>query len=139
MARDLKLDLQETVNYPLVAIPPSIALPDGTLRKTNKAKLIDSIKRHKFIDEMPSFSYSNSALVIDAMCLIHQLSPEINFFQFANKLLNIIIAKAKHYNVNRIDFVIDRYDTLSIKDIERRKRQQDDKANISIYNIKKVI
>ena len=55
LARDLKLDLQETVNYPLVAIPPSIALPDGTLRKTNKAKLIDSIKRHKFIDEMPSF------------------------------------------------------------------------------------
>ena len=48
----------------------------------------------------------------------------------------IIIAKAKHYDVNRIDFVIDRYDTLSIKDIERSKRQQDDKANISIYNIK---
>ena len=69
-----RLDLQESMSYPLTPIPYSIATADGFFAKTNKAKGTELIA--KDVDDEP-FPPDNETLVIEDGNAIFYYLPQV--------------------------------------------------------------
>ena len=108
------VDLNLVFRYPLTPIPLCLGHVDGSMNKTDKAKLM-----HKLEERVQSSAPEYiDACAIDAMFFIQTLvNVPATFGEIAKLILTKITASTK-----RIDFVCDSYTSPSIKDAERALR-----------------
>ena len=112
-----EVSMKEVLSYSLSPIPWSLALPDGGLVKTVKAKLLDVIaKNTTTIDALRN----NCALIIDGMVILQQTdaSSLATFGDLAESILDRVLRWSKFEHVY---FVTDQYRKNSIKGYERRR------------------
>eukprot|EP00057_Strongylocentrotus_purpuratus_P019489 XP_011673963.1 PREDICTED: uncharacterized protein LOC105442958 [Strongylocentrotus purpuratus] len=117
-----KIDIGEMLVHTLGPLPAPLANHDGSLVKTNKAKLLHflegSVKPSPTIEDIPF----GSTWVWDAMALIRSIKPPSTFGQFADQVLKILVKQAKMNKSKIVHFVPDRYKSKSIKNAERGRR-----------------
>lgn len=127
------VDIKEVLKHPLHDYPPSLAMIDGTLRKTNKSALLPLIESED--GASASTPAHPTALIVDAMAIIQAFSmsklPK-TFGEFSTTLLIQVSSMAKTHGCCRVDFVIDRYLTSSIKNAERDRRSSSHIQRISV-------
>ena len=121
IARNQDIDLEHIFTYSLRLYPRALAADSGCLVKTVKSKLLHVLEQEAkvpLIDQIPP----NSATIVDGMALLQMLLarnfPE-TFGQLANVILKNVIDIAVYNKSQRVDFVTDRYSTVSIKNAER--------------------
>lgn len=127
VARERDVDMKKILEFSLSPIPGSLSSHDGTsLSKTTKSQIL-----HHLEDQVPECKVadipSKSAVVVDAMALIQALPKAkipATYGQLSDVVLDRLIAIAKQFNAERVDLVGDRYDDISIKGLERTRREQ---------------
>ena len=140
------LDLYEVYSHELGPIPWAIATPHGTLYKTSKPLLLEELEKG-----IPSIQAARegSVWIIDVFASIQTLKQPTSliegeqeenrksnwkpntFHDISDSILSSMIAVAKP-SPARIDFVIDTYIDLSIKEAERQKRTLSEGYRIKI-------
>ncbi|KAK3750817.1 hypothetical protein QZH41_000085, partial [Actinostola sp. cb2023] len=115
IAQSRNLSMNEVLVHPLGPLPWSLATPDGSLRKTNKATLAKELQRNvPAVDIIPL----PSATIIDGMALVQRLKGDHKTFsEVGDALLNMALNES--YQSTRIDIVFDVYRSDSIKNSER--------------------
>lgn len=99
-------DIKDIMSYNLIAYPPSIANPDGSIVKTNKAALMHSVLKSVDQYQIPSEIPENNALILDGMGVLQQLQNIPNTFgDLALQLLKYIINMGVSYKSKVIHFV----------------------------------
>ena len=117
------LDLQNIFAHPLTPVPLSLAHIDGSMNKTNKAKLM----HHLEIKATTNDPTHVSVTVVDAMFYLHCLvDAPLTYGEIASRLLHQLCSLSE-----RVDLVTDCYTSPSLKDVERERRG----LNETIYNI----
>ena len=95
IGRKRQLDMKEVLSYPLGPLPMSLANPDGSVRKTNKSKLMTTL--YKDIPLAESFP-ENSACIFDGMIVEQEVvhapdnldNLQINCFRlYCCRLVNV--------------------------------------------------
>ena len=133
IGKDREIDLKEILSYPLRSFPMPLATFDGGLVKTCKAKLLHKIESEtpNVLVEKPS---ENNTLVVDGMALLQSLKgiPK-TFKDVADVVLKQLISTAVFHSSKRVDFVTDRYPSLSTKTAEREKRASSGTQAFKIY------
>ena len=67
----------------------------------------------------------NAALVVDAMAMLQSLnSPAVTFGELTKQIFDMLTLSLVAPN-SRVDFVIDRYPAISIKESERQRRRKE--------------
>ncbi|KAL7382446.1 hypothetical protein ABVT39_022502 [Epinephelus coioides] len=106
---------------------------DGSLAKTNKSALMDLLESKGgdyLIDKVPT----DGAILFDGMAVIQALqSRPSTFGELAETILQHIIQLALQHKCTRIDFVIDQYPKMSIKNLERSCRAEGGTQWMQIY------
>ena len=125
------MDQRYLLTHELGPLPWSLALPDGSLFKTNKASL--SMLLTNGVECLPSLPDQTTAVIIDAMAMLQTLVrvPD-RLSELAEMVMTRILIEAGE--AERIDFVEDQYPVISIKNTERNKRRRDGQLVISITN-----
>ena len=102
----------------MTPVPLSLCHLDGSMNKTDKAKLL-----HKLESRNKSLSpESIETVIVDAMFFLHtQVDLPVTYGKVAETLLEKLVCLAP-----RVDFVCDKYTTPSIKGIERDRRGSED-------------
>ena len=130
------LDTKEVLSHPLGPIPWSLASSDGTLHKTNKAILSNTIEKlSPPAEDIPN----NSACIIDAMSLVQKIKGNHKTFKEVAETLFTRIMTERGQS-SRADVVFDVYRDKSIKNTERKNRGDADatqyKNILSTHKIK---
>ena len=116
------VDLRQLLAHALSTVPASLGTNDGQLAKTVKSKLMHELEAVASVCQLQDIS-SSSAIMIDGMAIIQTLSTVPGTFsELANHLFKCIMSIGRHFKCTRIDFVIDRYPNISIKNCERARR-----------------
>ena len=120
VAQIRSLNMTVVFEFPLGALPWSLAEPLGSLKKTSKASSL-----HKLEEKVESLESLNGqrALITNGMAYVQQ-SKVFNqtFGIFAiNLLQRILVVGARS---SRIDVVFDDYRELLTKNVERRRRSK---------------
>ena len=69
------IDLEKVFRYPFIPVPLSLAHIDGSINKTDKAKLLHVLE--KKVESTPPESSSIDTVIIDAMFFLHTLHPHM--------------------------------------------------------------
>ncbi|CAH1115223.1 unnamed protein product [Psylliodes chrysocephalus] len=117
MGRNIKY--KDIFKDELTTYPMSLA-PTGILSTTsNKSNLENIIKKFtRSCNDLPSRNFGKICHVFDGMTLIQRVGKPTNaksFEEYANIFKN-------KYNAERIDFVLEHYEDLLIKNCTREKR-----------------
>lgn len=128
VAKEREIDMREILCYTLSPVPGCFSTLDQTsISKADKSKLLkhlESLVPKSLITEKPK----GCAMVIDTMALVQSLvSAQIpdKFGALAEVIFKRMLQIAAQYGASRVDCVGDRYDTVSIKGLERARRNQD--------------
>ncbi|XP_056105946.1 uncharacterized protein LOC130084505 [Rhinichthys klamathensis goyatoka] len=128
-----KIDLREILSYSLGTVSYPLASADGSLAKTNKSALMDLLETKGgdcLVDEVPT----DGAILFDGMAVIQAIrSIPSTFGELADTILQYIVKLALKHNCTRIDFVIDQYPKMSIKNLERSRRAGGGTQLVKIY------
>ena len=118
IAQSRLLNMREVLEFELGPVPWSIACASGTLVKTNKSVLCNTLEKGiNPVEDIPS----DSAWIFDGMAIIQAVTKvPTTFGDLASSILHTVLNVAK--TSKRIDFVCDSYPDLSIKNLERDKR-----------------
>ena len=118
------IDLARVFTYPLTPVPLSLAHVDGSINKTDKAKLL-----HKLENTIRSTGPEDpvDVTLVDGMFLLHTLQ---NLPTTYGEVASVILALLCNMS-NRVDMICDTYREPSIKDLEHSRRSADD----SMYSI----
>ena len=113
------VDLRMVLSFSLSALPLSLASSQGNLNKTTKSSLLPVLESYGSLVE----DIGRAALLVDAMATIQSLTrPTGTFRDLAFQILRSVLVTRDHDQLSRVDFVIDRYPSVSIKEAERSKR-----------------
>jgi len=117
IAENRKIDMKEVFSHPLGCIPWTLANPDRTMKKTNKAALSNHLeKKVSVTEQLPE----HCATVIDGMSIIQKIRGEnLTFKDLSGVVLERVLSS---HRCERIDVVFDVYSEQSIKELERKKR-----------------
>lgn len=114
------------VSYPL-------ASADGSLAKTNKSALLDLLETkcgNCLVDKV----LADGAILFNGMAVIQAIqSKPSTFGELAETILQYIVKLALKHNCTWIDFVIDHYPDMSIKNLERSCRAGGGTQQVKIY------
>ncbi|KAL1268455.1 hypothetical protein QQF64_033818 [Cirrhinus molitorella] len=128
-----KIDLREILSYSLGTVSYPLSSSDGSLAKTNKSSLMEVLETKGgdcLVDKLPA----NGAILFDGMAVIQAIrSIPSTFGELADTILQYIVKLALKHNCTRIDFVIDRYLEMSIKNLERSRRAGGGTQLVKIY------
>ncbi|KAL8624539.1 hypothetical protein ACOMHN_005841 [Nucella lapillus] len=120
MGQSRNLNLKDLMCFPLGPHPWSLATPDGSLRKTNKAALATNIKKDAQLQDSLAAHF---ATIIDGMALVQRAKfdgQQPTFDEIADRIFSMAIREASLST--RLDIVFDTYKPLSIKYNERANR-----------------
>lgn len=122
LAQTRQMDMREVLSFPLAPLPWSIATTSGSLVKTSKSILLQLLEGGNTAssNDQPT---TRSALIIDGMALIrNQKLSDIptTFGEFAEAMLKQLCRYFSSHS--RVDFVVDTYRDMSIKNLERTSR-----------------
>ena len=117
-----QLDLRNVLTYCLGPLPLALATADGSLNKTDKAKLLHILEDDSVLQRD---TVSNAVYLFDGMAVLQSLSPSRIPATFGglSDLVFSIIMKPFEFGSERVDFVTDCYFQHSIKTGERARRQ----------------
>ena len=109
-----KVDLEKVFKYPLTPVPLSLAHIDGSLNKTDKAKLLHKLEGMVKSDVPDQIDVT----VVDAMFFLHTIqNPPESYGKMASHVLQRLCDMSE-----RTDFVCDTYKDPSLKEPERNRR-----------------
>ena len=133
LANSRQVDLRSLLEYELSAIPYSLFIENGVMRKTTKSQLISEVEKH-FTDSgsLVNTEAEKRCLVIDGMSLVQINKPTKTFSDYANVLWQKVMMMADGYS--RVDVVFDVYNSCSIKSAERNRRSTQKMSHIKILN-----
>lgn len=115
------ITMKEVLAHPLGPIPWSLASPDGTPRKTDKAKFANFILKGISVAEQ-SDGGRPYVVVFDGMAFIRKTKGEgKTFIQLASNILSAVLSGGGGA-ADEIHVVNDTYKEMSIKNMERSKR-----------------
>ena len=107
--------MSELLKCPLTPIPLLLCHLDGTLRKTDKRKLMHALK-----NRVPTIAPTHvDAIVVDGFFFLHLLNDVPRTF---GRLATFVLVQLCRLGAVRIDVVVDRMFAPSIKDTERLSR-----------------
>jgi len=114
--RHRSIDLKDMLCYELSSLPLSIANQDGTLSKTAKVKLIQSIE-----SKIPTTSIcpANTPAIFDGMVLLQKLPKILLTF---GDISDYLLKKIQQGTSRVTYFGTDHYRSNSVKSMEREKR-----------------
>ena len=113
------LDFRMVLSFSLSPLPLSLASPQGNLNKTTKSSLLLLLESYG----SPVENIGRAALLVEAMATIQSLTRLTGTLRdLAFQILRSVLGTRDHDQLSRVDFVIDRYPSVSIKDAERSKR-----------------
>ena len=118
IAQSRELDMHDVFAHPLGPLPWALANEDGSLRKTDKARLLNHIgKNVRPAEVLPNLS----ACIIDGMSVVQKINgSNQTFAELAKSALKLVLNEGGQSQ--RIDVVFDVYLETSIKDAERSNR-----------------
>lgn len=128
LAQNRAMDMRVVMGYPLGPLPWSLALPDGSLVKTNKSKLLHLLEE----GVEPLHGNPSGAWIIDGMAVLQALQGRPSTFGDLAILIMQVIMSRQHVSGGRVDVVFDCYWDISIKAAERQKRAADGVLQINI-------
>lgn len=89
------------------------------LKQTNQLDLLETKGEECLVDKVPA----DGAILFDGMAVIQAIrSIPSTFGELAETIVQYIVKLALKHNCIRIDFVIDQYLEISIKNLERSRR-----------------
>ena len=110
----------------------ALAYPDGSLMKTNKAVLMETLISG--VTPSPYVQIPDGSIwVWDAMALVQSMKPQPTFIKFAEAVLRVLLTNARITNSMFVHFVPDQYLENSIKNTERNRRGADEFGEVKIY------
>ncbi|XP_049332864.1 uncharacterized protein LOC111197609 isoform X2 [Astyanax mexicanus] len=128
-----KTDLREILSYSLGIVSYPLASSDGSLAKTNKSALLDLLETKGgdcLVEKVPA----NGAILFDGMAVIQAIrSVPSTFGELGETILQYMIKLALKHKCTRIDFVIDRYPEICIKNLERSHRAGGGTQQVHIF------
>ncbi|XP_061915901.1 uncharacterized protein LOC133658193 [Entelurus aequoreus] len=128
-----KVDLRQILSYSLGTVSYPLASTDGSLAKTDKSALMN-ILENKDKDCLVQQVPSDGAILFDGMAVIQAMhSKPATFGELADNLPQYVVKIALQHKCTRIDFVIDQYPEISIKNLERSRRAEGGTQQVQIY------
>ena len=124
------LDLPYFLSFPITIYPIALALPEGTLVKTQKSKLLHKLEdlQKDQIDEVVGVNIAHH--IYDGGLLLHSVScattSGTNFGSIVRNILSFVCGSGSF----EVYLCFDRYKTISIKQCERELRGADDRVYI---------
>ena len=119
VAQSREIDMKQVLSHPLGPIPWALANGDGSLRKTDKATVMnDTTQNVPVAETIPD----QSACIVDAMSIIQKLDGNGKTFQVLAKSALKMVIREGGDNSERVDIVFDVYRESSTKDTERVDR-----------------
>ena len=117
LSQENNIDLQKVLEYPLGPVPWSLATADGMPIKTDKAVLMHNLEKEASYSYIAPDKDRDHIHIIDGNALFHTLSqiPE-TFGEVAHKIFTSLP------KVEKLHFLTDNYNDVSIKSIERMRR-----------------
>ena len=118
IAKSRNLQMSEVLAHPFGPLPWTLAKPDSTLRKTNKASLAKELQKNvQAADGIPQ----PSTCLIDGMALVQRLKgDQKTLAEIAESLLSMALNEGT--SSDRIDVVFSDYRDDSVKSAERENR-----------------
>ena len=122
IAEPRQLSMKEVLSDPLGPLPRSLAVPDGSLKKTAKSSLAKELQK-----DAPAVEnlLPRSACIIDGMAMVQRLKGDQKTFKEITEML-LAMALREGGSSTRIDVVFDNYREISRKNLEREKRGAED-------------
>ncbi len=132
IANTRDINMKNVMTYSLRKYPSPFATINGEMIKTPKSKLLHILEERAENPVLDDFPPQN-ALMIERMAIIQTMKnvPE-TFGLFAESLFQSIISLADTSNSSRVDFIVDTYPDISIKNLERNRRAAGGSAVIKI-------
>lgn len=125
---DKKIDLQTALSYPLTTVPHSLANPDGSMITNSLKGELTKLLLSK-IDKRESSSTQFDVEIIDGFYLLStRRDSPVKYGHFASFLLKRICDTSAH----EIHIIFDKDDGPSIKDVDIRKKVNEDCASYKI-------
>ncbi|XP_065197855.1 uncharacterized protein LOC135829379 [Sycon ciliatum] len=121
IAQTRQMDMRHVLSYPLGPLPWALATTSGSLVKTSKSALLPLLTDKAIVDD--STHPHDGALIVDAMALLRSMktsSLPSTFAEYAECILDRLCKFFARYA--RVDFVVDTYRDMSIKNLERSSR-----------------
>ena len=136
ISKTREIDLKGLLSFSLSEFPLSIATASGDLVKTTKSKMFEILEKTAGSPVVEADSLQNrTALIVDAMAVVQAMKGKWRTFgEFADTLFSFLLSLVKQWKAVRLDFVADRYPSLSIKNVERAKRAAQGVQRVHIYN-----
>ena len=133
LAQSRNVDMKEVLSFSLGTFALSLSTEMGTLHKTQKSKLmtlIESSVQNHTVENIPE----GNALILDGMALIQTAKKlPASFRELAEHLLTRVVKLGVHQQSSHVDFVIDRYPDVTIKNLERSMQANTGVTVVDIY------
>ncbi|KAK3910021.1 Microtubule-associated protein VP7 [Frankliniella fusca] len=125
-------ELDEFFSHENTLHPPSLSLPDGSLRTTDKSELVKSlVELTKVVvsSECPAVD----AKILDGAAMVNMVRPEVSvtFDDYVHKQFFKFLENESK-TVKRVDIVWDRYYKDSLKGMTREKRGEGCRLKVSL-------
>ena len=118
ISQSRNLGMKTVLSHPLGPSPWALATSAGTLRKTNKAVLGNTLEK---LSQIADIIPSKSVCIIDAMSIVQKTKGgHTTFEELSAALFRRMLIEGG--TSERIDVIFDVYREKSIKNIEREKR-----------------
>ena len=123
------MDIQAVLEFNLGPFPLALATLDGSVKKTNKAKLLSLLEA----DVPPLVSVpANAVWIVDGMAILQSISRPPAAFELLAGLVFQITTRSLQHGGSCVDFVSEQYPDISIKAIEWCRRQHGDSMRLNV-------
>ena len=121
-----QIDIKSVFQYPLIPEPVCLAHPDGSIRDSPKSKVFHFLKT-KVTSTPPT---TMKTVIVDGMFMLRACIGKCKTYQ---ALARRILQDSLKLTSYRVDICFDVYESLSIEDVERKVRGDED--SIRIFSI----